>query len=257
VPEQPVAPGDPVPERQRLAPRGIWIEPGSPGSPSIALPPERQDPSTEVPGRPTTRPLPAPLAPTITDIPRSRFASPLWSQSEQPAEEEVDDDAISGEPRGSRQRNASGHFVDGNGGRNAYAGNDPLATAGPTGATGMTARPGRVRGPEGRFQSDPDRPVTSSTYDRVTLRESTKRSVQDNAPKDADGNYIDPNTGQIIPAGGPFHYGHKPGYEYWRTRDRAQAEGWSREKFVEYENDPSHYWIEDSYNNMSHRFEQH
>jgi hypothetical protein len=144
VPERPVAPGDPVPERQRLAPWGIWVEPGSPGSPSIALPPERQDPSIEVPGRPTARPLPAPLAPTITDIPRSRFASPLWSQSEQPAEEEVDDDAISGKPnvkiyqgngkwyhpddktlrdsngkvleRESQQRNALGHYVDGNGG---------------------------------------------------------------------------------------------------------------------------------------------
>ncbi|WP_073501593.1 GH-E family nuclease [Actinacidiphila paucisporea] len=115
---------------------------------------------------------------------------------------------------------------------------------------------GVTRGPDGRFQSDPNRVAPNAIYDRVTLRSSTKQAVQDAAPRDADGNFIDPNTGQSIPAEGPFHYGHKPGFEYWRNRDMVQAQGWTREQFIEFENDPSHYQIEDPYNNMSHQYEQ-
>jgi len=112
------------------------------------------------------------------------------------------------------------------------------------------------RGPDGRYRSDPNRPTTSSTYDRVNLRESTKAAVRAAQPQDEDGNYIDPNTGKIIPKDGPFHYGHRPGFEYSRTRDRAQLEEWTRQRFIEYENEPSHYWIEDPYSNMSHLYEQ-
>jgi HNH/ENDO VII superfamily nuclease with conserved GHE residues len=85
-------------------------------------------------------------------------------------------------------------------------------------------------------------------YARVTLRSATKQAIQDAAPRDSDGNFIDPNTGQSIPKDGPFQYGHQPGF--------AQQQGWSREQFIEFENDPSHYQIEDPYNNMSHQYEQ-
>jgi hypothetical protein len=47
---------------------------------------------------------------------------------------------------------------------------------------------------------------------RVGLRVGTKQAIQDAAPKTADGDFIDPNTGQVIPKDGPFDYGHKPGY---------------------------------------------
>ena len=93
-------------------------------------------------------------------------------------------------------------------------------------------------------------------YARVTLRSATKQAIQDAAPRDADGNFIDPNTGQSIPQDGPFQYGHKPGFEFWRNQNLAQQQGWSREQFIEFENDPSHYQIEDPYNNMSHQYEQ-
>ncbi|MFF9024403.1 GH-E family nuclease [Streptomyces eurythermus] len=36
----------------------------------------------------------------------------------------------------------------------------------------------------------------------------------------------------------------------------AQAQNWTREQFIEFENDPSHYQIEDPYNNLSRRCEQ-
>ncbi|MFK4087510.1 GH-E family nuclease, partial [Kribbella sp. NPDC020789] len=90
---------------------------------------------------------------------------------------------------------------------------------------------------------------------RVKLRVETKQKIQDAAPKDANGNFIDPNTGQVIPKGDPFHYGHKPGFEWWRTRERARQEGWSREQVIEYENDWTHYQIEDPASNMSHFYE--
>jgi uncharacterized protein (DUF885 family) len=90
---------------------------------------------------------------------------------------------------------------------------------------------------------------------RVKLRASTKKAIQAAAQKTPNGDFIDPNTDVIIPKTGPFHYGHKPGYEWWRTRDTARREGWSRKKLIEYENEPSHYQIEDPASNSSHKYE--
>lgn len=90
---------------------------------------------------------------------------------------------------------------------------------------------------------------------RVTLRSGVKREIQDNAPKTADGDFIDPNTGQVIPKEGPFHYGHKPGYKWSDTQERARTEGWTRKELIEFENDPSHFQIEDPSSNMSHLYE--
>lgn len=90
---------------------------------------------------------------------------------------------------------------------------------------------------------------------RVTLRQGTKAQIRDAAPKTADGDFIDPNTGQVIPKEGPFHYGHKPGFEWFRTQQTAREECWSRRDVIEFENDPTHYQIEDPASNMSHRYE--
>ncbi|MFE7355012.1 HNH/ENDO VII family nuclease, partial [Streptomyces sp. NPDC057543] len=107
----------------------------------------------------------------------------------------------------------------------------------------------------GRYAPFPET-GTDSRYIRVTLWESTKVAIKASATKTPNGKYyIDPNIGVLIPVGGPFHYGHKPGYEYWRSRDRAKAEEWTREEFIKYENIPSHYWIEDPDSNMSHEHE--
>jgi len=116
---------------------------------------------------------------------------------------------------------------------------------------------GQPRGIDGRYQSNPNGAVASSNYGRAPLRNSTRAAIRAATERNADGNYVDFNApGGVIPANGPFHYGHKPGFEYWRNRDMAQDKGWPRKQFIEYENDPSHYRIEDPYNNWSHRFEQ-
>ena len=90
---------------------------------------------------------------------------------------------------------------------------------------------------------------------RVSLRVGTKAEIRANAPRTADGDFIDPNTGQVIPKDGPFDYGHQPGYEWWRTQQIAREQGWTRQQLIEYENDASHFQIEDPASNRSHAFE--
>jgi hypothetical protein len=114
---------------------------------------------------------------------------------------------------------------------------------------------GPLRGLDGRFIAD-STIIVDSAYARVTLWAATKAAILAAAPRDANGNFIDPNTGQIIPASGPYHFGHIPGFEYWRNRDMAALLGWTRSQFIQFENDPTHYQVEDPYGNMSHRYEQ-
>ena len=97
--------------------------------------------------------------------------------------------------------------------------------------------------------------IADPAAQRVSLRASTKAAIKNAAPKTADGDFVDPNTGQAIPGDGPFHYGHKPGLEWRTTQQIAREQGWSREQVIEYENNPSHYQIEDPASNMSHRYE--
>lgn len=95
---------------------------------------------------------------------------------------------------------------------------------------------------------------------RVKLRKGTKEEIDAAQRRDGlvdkDGNLLDPNTLEPIPKNGPFDYGHRPGFEWWRTRIRAREEGWTRQELIEYENDPSHYRIENRGSNRSHQFEQ-
>jgi hypothetical protein len=90
---------------------------------------------------------------------------------------------------------------------------------------------------------------------RVALREDVKEEIKRRAAKTPDGDFVDPNTNRVVPKTGPYHFGHKPGFEWWRTRDRARAEGWTREQVVEHENNPDIYQIEDPASNVSHEHE--
>jgi hypothetical protein len=92
--------------------------------------------------------------------------------------------------------------------------------------------------------------------ERVSLRQDVKAEIMRRARKTQQGDFIDPNTEKIIPKGGPFHFGHKPGFEWRKTRDKARAEGWTREQVVEHENNPDIYQIEDPLENISHRHEE-
>jgi RHS repeat-associated protein len=85
---------------------------------------------------------------------------------------------------------------------------------------------------------------------RVSLRVGTKAAIRD-AGRWGEG-FRDPYAGVDIPAGEAFHYGHKPGFEWWRTQEMAREQGWTRAQLIEYENNPLHYYVADPYSNMSH-----
>lgn len=89
---------------------------------------------------------------------------------------------------------------------------------------------------------------------RPTLRATTKSQVRANAPKTADGDFIDPNTGKVIPRG-KAQFGHKPGYEARCIAEKALVQGWTRQKYLDYWNDPAHYQMEDPISNQGHQYE--
>ncbi len=142
------------------------------------------------------------------------------------------------------------------------AGQFTLMIAGGASAGGRLAAPrtspvlrnriGQAIGPDGRFIVDPLRPPAPSIT-RPRIRASVREEVLSRAPRDAQGRLLDPNT--FEPIEGSYHLGHRPGHEWWRIRDRAAAEGWTRQELVDYVNNPDLYQIELPANNLSHRYE--
>lgn len=99
------------------------------------------------------------------------------------------------------------------------------------------------------------RPVTTDYLRyRPTLRSSTKDQIREAAPKNSDGDFIDPNTGQVVPAGAA-DIGHKPGHEWRCMKEKAVAQAWSVQEFLDYINDPELYQMEDPASNRSHQYE--
>ncbi|MDB6095143.1 MAG: hypothetical protein JWM32_2705 [Verrucomicrobia bacterium] len=99
--------------------------------------------------------------------------------------------------------------------------------------------------------------LPSAAAETVSLRRPYLRNwvvdeVEANAPRAPDGRFIDPNT--LAPTNNPV-MGHKPGYEFWRLKDAAQAEGVSQKLFNETLNNPEFYHIEDRLSNAGHAFE--
>lgn len=98
--------------------------------------------------------------------------------------------------------------------------------------------------------------VADATKGRVYLRKGTKEKIKENAPKTPDGDFIDPNTGKVIPKDGPFDYGHKPGQEWHRRKKMHQERGSTRKEVRDAENNPDLYQIEDPSSNRSRKFEK-
>ncbi len=89
---------------------------------------------------------------------------------------------------------------------------------------------------------------------RPNLWATTKAEIRDAAPKTADGDFIDPNTGQIVPST-VAQYGHKPGYEWRCIKAKALSQGWTVQALIDYFNDPAIYQMEDPVSNQSHLYE--
>lgn len=97
--------------------------------------------------------------------------------------------------------------------------------------------------------------VADPTKNRVKLRKETLKKVEQNQPKDDNGQMIDPNTKKPLQAG-KVDVGHKPGEE-WRKRKKMHKEkGSSRKEVIDEENNPDLYQFEDRSSNRSNAHEQ-
>jgi HNH/ENDO VII superfamily nuclease with conserved GHE residues len=89
---------------------------------------------------------------------------------------------------------------------------------------------------------------------RPHLRKGTRADIHANAPRDANGRPIDPNTGK--PIQGKPDVGHKPGHEFRRAKAAAEADGMTQKEFNDKMNNPKLYQLEDPSSNRSHKFEK-
>lgn len=89
---------------------------------------------------------------------------------------------------------------------------------------------------------------------RPYLRKETRKQIEADAPRTADGRPIDPNTRK--PIDGKPDIGHKTGHEHRTEKAKAESEGLSQKEFNDRMNDPSKYQLEDPSSNRSHRYEQ-
>ena len=93
---------------------------------------------------------------------------------------------------------------------------------------------------------------------RPYLRKETVQAIKANSPKNEEGKFIDPNTGNVIPEKDGkqvYDIGHKSGHEHWREAEKAEAEGLTQDEFNDRMNDPSKYHIEDRSENRSRKHE--
>jgi hypothetical protein len=60
---------------------------------------------------------------------------------------------------------------------------------------------------------------------------------------------------RIEPLTGGYDLGHTPQFKFSIDQAKAKAEGWSREDWRDYQNDPEHYQVEDPSSNRSHKWE--
>ena len=96
---------------------------------------------------------------------------------------------------------------------------------------------------------------STATYNRPYIRSDVRSEVERLAPKNANGQFLDANTGN--PINGQYDLGHKAGHEFWREAEKAKNEGLTQKQFNERMNNPDIYQIEDPHENRSHVHEQH
>ncbi|GIM57492.1 type IV secretion protein Rhs [Capnocytophaga canimorsus] len=100
---------------------------------------------------------------------------------------------------------------------------------------------------------------------RPYIRVSTRMAVEKEA-NIINNRFMDANNpNKLIQGGkrrsysiaeGKYHLGHKKGNEFWREKEKAEAEGLTQKQFNDRMNNPALYQIEDPYENMSHKHEK-
>ncbi|SEB47316.1 HNH/ENDO VII superfamily nuclease with conserved GHE residues [Amycolatopsis tolypomycina] len=127
------------------------------------------------------------------------------------------------------------------------------------------------------------RPIYEPTRNRVKLRASTERAVIRDATRTPDGQgfeceasgkiipaehnpdgsltKVNPDTGKpdpngmTVPKPGTYDMGHRPGQEWWRYKQEAEAGGYDRQRVIEDQNQSTRYRLEDRAANRSHKYE--
>jgi hypothetical protein len=106
---------------------------------------------------------------------------------------------------------------------------------------------GVLRTPDGRFAVDDS--ITQSKLNRPSLRAQTKRTIETNAPRNSQGQFLD-EKGKII---SDYHYGHITAHENRRIIAAADELGISQSQLNEYVNArPQYFKIEDKTRNLGH-----
>jgi hypothetical protein len=90
-------------------------------------------------------------------------------------------------------------------------------------------------------------------YRRVTHPKGFKEKVWDRA-KAPDGNVYD-STGRILKYDEPWELGHNPANKFSDAQRRAAQEGWDRQTWNRYQNDPDIYRPELPSSNAGHQWE--
>jgi len=90
-------------------------------------------------------------------------------------------------------------------------------------------------------------------YGRVTHPKGFRQEVWERA-KAPDGNVYDP-TGRILKYDEPWELGHNPANKFSDAQRRAAQEGWDRQTWIPYQNDPDIYRLELPSSNAGHRWE--
>jgi len=97
--------------------------------------------------------------------------------------------------------------------------------------------------------------ATKKAVHRPYKRKGFKEHVKESAPKTSEGQFIDPNTKQVIE--GDYHFGHKYGREHRRLVKEAEAKEMTQKEFNDWINShPEWFQIEDPVPNWSHNFEK-
>lgn len=118
-------------------------------------------------------------------------------------------------------------------------------------------RVGTRQAVEDAARKTPDGKYFVSATDDDVLIPVSKQYDQDilNLPKTADGKYYQGADGVRYPVNPTYQLGHMPGSEWWRIRDQAIREHWTREQLNDYCNNPRLYRVEDAPGNQSHAYE--
>ncbi|MCY0976720.1 GH-E family nuclease [Chryseobacterium wangxinyae] len=119
---------------------------------------------------------------------------------------------------------------------------------------------GRLRNDDGSFANDPNTSRSNLRDNRPSYGGTQVDDVWNNAIRDADGNVIDPNTGEILiwdktqPRIGQWDMGHKPGHSYKDLCDRYERGDITYEQFLKEYRDSSNYWPESPSSNRSNKY---